>query len=97
MAVVHDPVVVPVAADAVRDVGSQDWGVAVLHPPLSPGQAGLSTGTGALAVTLGAVVGVVQVVLAAVGLAVTVGSQEGDPATEGSLLTQWSTLIGPDL
>ena len=86
VAVVHDPVVVPVARHSVRHEGSQDWGVAVLHPPVSSGQTGLSTGAGAPAVALRSVVSVVEVVLTAVGLAVTVGSQEGDPATEGSLL-----------
>jgi len=80
VAVVHDPVFLPVGGDTLRHIGGDDWGVAVLHPRLCPCQAILLAVAGARSISLGSVIRVVEIKLVVVRLTVAVSTQESDPA-----------------
>ena len=80
VAVVHDPVFLPVGGDTLRHIGGDDWGVAVLHPRLCPRQAILLAVAGARSISLGSVIRVVEIKLVVVRLTVAVSTQESDPA-----------------
>ena len=80
VAVMHDPVILPIRGDSLRHIGGDHGGVAVFHPRLCPCDAFLLTSACTHSVTLGSVIRVVQIELVVVRLTVAVSSQESDPA-----------------